>query len=395
MTFNKGELTALVGTSGSGKTSLLDVISGRAEGKVDGVVSYKHQQCRRAMMRQKASYVLQADRLLPTLTVRETLTYMALMKLPGSLTHDEIDRKVQAVIELMGLKHVAESRIGGAMIRGVSGGEKRRISIGLQLLKDPEILLLDEPTSGLDSFTARNLVSTLANLAHKKGKLVLMSVHQPRSDIVNMLDKIAILTGGQLAYLGTPSQMVPYFTGIGYTCPLNENPCDIYLDVTSVDRRNPTREKATLRQAQSICNSFSRSELQGNMINTITAGLNFHYNDDYDVTPSKRNDSLSWLRIFHCLLLRMNIHLWRERSAVVGRIFELPMFVPFIVLFVGRVGNSLGSIQDRLGMLYQATQAPAYMGLTSALARFPVLRELYYRETSDGMYSAATFLSAY
>ncbi|RUS79955.1 hypothetical protein EGW08_012299 [Elysia chlorotica] len=136
--------------------------------------------------------------------------------------------QVQAVIELMGLKHVAESRIGGAMIRGVSGGEKRRISIGLQLLKDPEILLLDEPTSGLDSFTARNLVSTLANLAHKKGKLVLMSVHQPRSDIVNMLDKIAILTGGQLAYLGTPSQMVPYFTGIGYTCPLNENPCDIY-----------------------------------------------------------------------------------------------------------------------------------------------------------------------
>ena len=93
-----------------------------------------------------------------------------------------------------------------------------------------EILLLDEPTSGLDSFTAQNLVSTLANLAHEGGKLVLMSVHQPRSDIVNMLDKIGILTGGQLAYLGKPSEMVPYFTKIGYPCPLNENPCDIYCE---------------------------------------------------------------------------------------------------------------------------------------------------------------------
>ena len=79
---------------GSGKTSLLDVISGRAEGKVDGVVSYRHHQCTRDTMRQRASYVLQADRLLPTLTVRETLTYMALMKLPGNVSHDEIDRKV-------------------------------------------------------------------------------------------------------------------------------------------------------------------------------------------------------------------------------------------------------------------------------------------------------------
>ena len=81
-------------TAGSGKTSLLDVISGRAEGKVDGVVSYKHHQCKRSMMRQKASYVLQADRLLPTLTVRETLTYMAFMKLPGSLSNEQIEKKV-------------------------------------------------------------------------------------------------------------------------------------------------------------------------------------------------------------------------------------------------------------------------------------------------------------
>ncbi|GFO20501.1 ATP-binding cassette sub-family g member 5 [Plakobranchus ocellatus] len=395
LTFKKGELTALVGSSGSGKTSLLDVISGRAEGQVEGVVSYKHEQCTRAMMRQKASYVIQADRLLPTLTVRETLTYMALMKLPRHLNKRKIDRKVQRVIDDMGLRPVAESRIGGAMIRGVSGGEKRRISIALQLLRDPEILLLDEPTSGLDSFTASHLVSTLATLAHRGDKLVLMTIHQPRSDIFNMVDRIGILTMGQLAYLGPPSHMVPYFTSIGYPCPKNENPCDVYIDITSVDRRNPQKEQATVRKAHHICNTFAKSELQESMIGNITSGLNYHYDEDTDLTSPYGNGAPSWFRIFHSLLVRMNIHLWRERSAVVGRLIELPLFVPFIVIFVGQVGYSLASIQDRLGILYQATQATPYMGLTNAVARFPSLRELYYRETQEGMYSAATFLSAY
>lgn len=90
-----------------------------------------------------------------------------------------------------------------------------------------DILLLDEPTSGLDAFTARHLVSSLADIAHK-GKTVIMSIHQPRSDIFMLLDKLAILTMGQLAYFGSPKQLVPYFTSIGYPCPRDQNPCDIY-----------------------------------------------------------------------------------------------------------------------------------------------------------------------
>ncbi|GFO10245.1 ATP-binding cassette sub-family g member 5 [Plakobranchus ocellatus] len=368
MTFNKGELTALVGSSGSGKTSLLDVIAGRAEGQVDGVVSYKHEQCTRTMMRQKASYVLQADRLLSTLTVRETLTYMALMKLPGNMTAKEIDKKVQTVIEDMGLRQVSDNRIGGTMIRGVSGGEKRRITIGVQLLKDPEILLLDEPTSGLDSFTARHLVSTLASLAHKGDKLVLLSIHQPRSEIFNMFDRIGILTTGQLAYLGPPSLMVPYFTDIGHPCPRNENPCDFYMDISSVDRRTAESERSTLRKAQSLCNAFSKSVLQESMIDKITSGLNYHYDDERDPSQPQQNQSPSLLRVFLCVLERMNLHLWRDRSNLVGRLLQLPFFVPFMIIFIGRLGFTMGSIQDRLGILYQGTQAPPYIGLTNAVA---------------------------
>ncbi|GFR98642.1 ATP-binding cassette sub-family G member 5 [Elysia marginata] len=319
----------------------------------------------------------------------------ALIGASGTLSSEHIEKKVQGVIEDMGLRHVADSRIGGTIIRGVSGGEKRRITIGVQLLKDPDILLLDEPTSGLDSFTARYLVSTLASIAHNRNKLVLMSVHQPRSDIVNMLDKIGILTSGQLAYVGPPSEMVPYFTSIGHPCPLNENPCDFYLDITSVDRRTPNSERTTLRNAQKFCNAFSQSRLQESMIGTITSGLNYHYDDEDDLRPSQQYQSPSWFRISHCLLERMNVHLWRDRANLVGRLCQLPVFVPFMILYIGRLGYTMASIQDRMGLIYQGTQAPPYIGLTNALHVFPALRELYYRESQDGMYSTATFLTAY
>ncbi|KAH9488422.1 ATP-binding cassette sub- G member 8 [Bulinus truncatus] len=286
---------------GSGKTSLLDIISGRSTGVTTGVVSYCGQQCSRQMMRQKSSYVLQADRLLSTLTVRETLTYMAYLKLPGNLTNSEINKKVLTVIRDMGLIHVADSRIGGAVIRGVSGGERRRITIGVQLLKDPEILLLDEPTSGLDAFTAHHLVNSLAELAHK-GKLVIMSIHQPRSDIFRLLDKIGILTNGQLAFLGRPDQMVPYFTNIGYPCPVNQNPCDIYIDLTSIDRRTQASQDKTTKRAKRLCAAFFNSDIYTEILKRITPGLTHHVHEDQEVTIEHKVEAPSFPRTFNCLL---------------------------------------------------------------------------------------------
>ncbi|KAK3772827.1 hypothetical protein RRG08_062509, partial [Elysia crispata] len=167
-------------------------------------------------------------------------------------------------------------------------------------------------------------------------------------------------------------------------------------DITSVDRRNADRERLTLRKAQNLCNAFSKSRLQEGMIGTITSGLNYHYDDEEDLRHSQQQlQSPSWFRIFNCLLERMNVHLWRDRANLVGRLTQLPIFVPFLILYIGRLGYSMGSIQDRMGLIYQSTQAPPYIGLTNALAIFPALRELYYRESQDGLYSTAMFLAVY
>ncbi|MEQ2174466.1 ATP-binding cassette sub- G member 8, partial [Goodea atripinnis] len=134
---------------------------------------------------------------------------------------------VDDVISELRLRQCAHTRVGNDYVRGVSGGERRRVSIAVQLLWNPGILILDEPTSGLDSFTAHNLVITLSRLA-KGNRLILLSVHQPRSDIFQLFDLVVLLSSGSAVYFGAAQDMVLYFTALGYPCPRYCNPSDFY-----------------------------------------------------------------------------------------------------------------------------------------------------------------------
>ncbi|KAK3598669.1 hypothetical protein CHS0354_020431 [Potamilus streckersoni] len=260
MQLKSGQITALLGNSGSGKTSLLDVISCRSSGSVTGKVYYNNYEVTKTIIQDHASYVMQADRLLPNLTVRETLLYTSRLKLPGNTSYSDIKEKVQTVIMEMGLKNVADSRVGGQIFRGISGGERRRVTIAIQLLQNPDMVLLDEPTSGLDSHTARHLVKSLADMAHK-GKIVLLTIHQPSSDIFKLLDQVAILTSGELSFCGGASELVPYFSRLGYPCPHYMNPMDHYIDLSSIDRRDKDLEVKTTERQQLFIRSFIASDI--------------------------------------------------------------------------------------------------------------------------------------
>ncbi|NIG58783.1 ATP-binding cassette sub-family G member [Pontoporia blainvillei] len=162
---------------------------------------------------------------------------------------------VDDVIAELRLRRCANTRMGNSYVRGVSGGERRRVSIAVQLLWNPGILILDEPTSGLDSFTAHNLVKTLSRLA-KGNRLVLLSIHQPRSDIFRLFDLVLLMTSGTTIYLGAAQHMVQYFTAAGHPCPRYSNPADYYVDLTSIDRRSKEQEVATREKAQSLAALF-------------------------------------------------------------------------------------------------------------------------------------------
>lgn len=230
-----GQVIGILGPSGCGKTTLLGVLAGsslelgasaEARGSVliDGMTPTS---------RQQVAFVPQEDTLLPTLTVTECIRYSALLRLPRDMPLGEVHRRVDAVLSELGLRHVADSPIGGgAGIRGVSGGERRRVTIGMELVTNPGILVLDEPTSGLDSYTALTLVRLLRHLA-MGDRVVIASLHQPSKDIFHSLDQVYLMGHGRLLYSGTPGDAESVLAACGVPCPKETAIAEHMLKVAS------------------------------------------------------------------------------------------------------------------------------------------------------------------
>jgi len=227
-----GEMLAMLGPSGSGKTTLLTALGGRLTGKLSGKVTYNGQPFNSALKR-RTGFVAQDDVLYPHLTVMETLVFTALLRLPRTLTRAEKAQQAQQVITELGLGKVAHSMIGGQLFRGVSGGERKRVSIGQEMLMNPSLLLLDEPTSGLDSTTAQRIVITLKRLAEQGGRTVVVTIHQPSSRLYHMFDKVILLSQGSPIYCGRASEALDYFSSIGFASPVSINPADHMLDLAN------------------------------------------------------------------------------------------------------------------------------------------------------------------
>lgn len=227
-----GELLAMLGPSGSGKTTLLTALAGRLRGKFSGKITYNGRQFS-SSLKLKTGLVTQDDVLYPHLTVLETLSYAALLRLPKKLTREEKIEQAEMVIMELGLTRCRNSVVGGPLFRGISGGERKRVSIGQEMLVNPSCLLLDEPTSGLDSTTAQRIVATLRGLA-RGGRTVITTIHQPSSRLYRMFDKVVVLSEGSPIYSGRAAQVMDYFGSIGYVPGFNLlNPADFLLDLAN------------------------------------------------------------------------------------------------------------------------------------------------------------------
>lgn len=198
---NPGELVAIMGPSGAGKTTLLNILSYRLKGpSVEGIVLLDGIPLTSSSARQICR-VQQEDILLPSTTVREAILYSALLRLPYSIPRREKEEIVRSLVSELHLDTCVNTYVGDEHMRGVSGGEKKRVSIGVELVTDPHMIYLDEPTSGLDAATASDVVGVLRELADK-GRTIVCTIHQPRHDVFMRFDKVLMLCGGQQMYYG-------------------------------------------------------------------------------------------------------------------------------------------------------------------------------------------------
>lgn len=178
-----------------------------------------------------SAYVQQDDILFQTMTVRECLEFAAKLKLKG--TEDQKMARVEEVINELKLVKCQNTKIGGPLVKGVSGGERKRTSIGVELITDPSLIFLDEPTTGLDSFTAASVMETLGDLARKQQRTVISTIHQPNSDIFEQFDRLLLIAKGKIIYFDEANKSVDYFRSIGYQCPDLTNPADYFMTIMS------------------------------------------------------------------------------------------------------------------------------------------------------------------
>uniref|UniRef100_A0A0D3APX6 ABC transporter domain-containing protein n=1 Tax=Brassica oleracea var. oleracea TaxID=109376 RepID=A0A0D3APX6_BRAOL len=228
-----GEFMAVLGPSGSGKSTLLNAIAGRLHGPgLTGKILMNDVKPTKQTLK-RTGFVAQDDLLYPHLTVRETLVFVALLRLPRSLTrHDKI-KAAESVISELGLEKCENTVVGNTFIRGISGGERKRVSIAHELLINPSLLVLDEPTSGLDATAALRLVQTLAGMAHGRGKAVVTSIHQPSSRVFQMFDTVLLLCEGKCLFYGKGRDAMAYFESVGFSPAFPMNPADFLLDLAN------------------------------------------------------------------------------------------------------------------------------------------------------------------
>lgn len=416
---NSGEVVAIMGPSGAGKSTLLDILAGRNKrGSVNGEVLINGQ-FRDSSFKRISGYVFQDDNLMPTLTVRECLAFSANLRLPSCITAAEKRQRVNSVMEELGIMHIAERRIGDSMNRGISGGEKRRVSIGMELVSSPSILFLDEPTSGLDSYNAVCVMESLVRLA-KNGRTIVFSIHQPRSNIFSQFDQLILLSEGQIEYKGPASQAIPYFTSLGYSFPTHTNPADHLIDILEEKRRQriviaPTAvapapevlvrgaaaDQKLMDQFQNI-GSSSATDQQQQQQGGYGAIANLGDGVEHDIagenstllakTPRKSPPvyATSWYAQLKYLSHRAFINFLRNFFLMPSHYGSSVLMGVLLGLIYWQEGINLAAIQNRIGSIFFMCALLAFNAMSS-LELFIAERSIYVREVANGYYTPSAY----
>jgi len=394
-----------MGPSGAVKTSLLAILSGRVKAShghvlLNGLVVKKR-------LKSMVGYVHQDDLLMGNLTVRETLRYAAMLRLPSSTSYPEKMAKVDFLLKQLKLSHCADTLVGEVGIsKGISGGERKRLGVAIELLTDPPILLckysefcvntlqVDEPTSSLDAKTALDVVKTISQLAKQNGTTVIMSIHQPRSDIFEILDDLMLMSRGKIAYFGPCQNVCPYFAKIGFPMHDNYNPADFVMDLITEDlfaahisKKSRTEQDERIKK---ILNSYEQSVIEQSALSSPL--IKEHLAQEERKLPKRQRSS--WLTQFLVLCMRGFLNQWRDYKYTKTKMVQQVIYAILVGFFYFQTANDQKSVQSKLGLLFFVITNQWSNSLGTPSSMFREERPHFFRERNAKCFSISSYYFA-
>lgn len=406
-----GEVLALMGPSGSGKTTLLNLLGGRIKKKLlSGSITYNDDPYFKSLKR-RIGFVTQDDVLFAHLTVKETLTYAALLRLPRTMTRRQKEERAVDVIYELGLERCQDTIIGGSFVRGVSGGERKRVCIGNEILTNPSMLFLDEPTSGLDSTTALRTVQILRDIA-EVGKTVITTIHQPSSRMFHKFDRLILLGKGSLLYFGRASEVMNYFSSIGCTPLLAMNPAEFLLDLANGNMNDvsiPSDLDDNVHQetlSETMKENFSPDDVHEYLVEAyetrvaerekikLLVPIPMDKDLKAKVSSAKKEWGTSWWQQFRILFWR-GLKERRHDYLSWMRITQvLATAVILGLLWWHSDSTTVKDMQDQAGLLFFISVFWGFFPVFTAIFTFPQERAMLNKERSVDMYRLSAYFMA-
>uniref|UniRef100_A0ABK8FR17 ABC transporter domain-containing protein n=1 Tax=Anopheles gambiae TaxID=7165 RepID=A0ABK8FR17_ANOGA len=369
--FRSGRLVGIMGPSGAGKSTLLNVLSGFKKSNVTGQLMVDGQRLSERRSRKIISYTQQEVCLWPALTVEESLRYAAEFKLSPTIDQHQKRARVRELLHVLGLTGCADTLAGS-----VSGGQAKRLSIGLELLSDPKVMLLDEPTSGLDTVAAYQVLAHVKQLA-ARGRVIVCVIHQPNSQQLLLIDDLYVLAKGRRIYSGPTGEMVTQFARFGLDCPVSHNPADYALEVASLDQEDDRLKRLMMEEEKDI----------------------FDYNPprlmvEKSVDGSYQRYALSTLQQLRVLLRRTTSCTMRETYQFKARILiNIAIAIITSVAFYN-TGNNADRILANTAVLIINLYAIFFTSIVSAVLVYPRESACFVLESKNNWYSLRAYYLA-
>jgi len=392
----KKEITAIMGPSGSGKSSLLNILAGRLQTNSSLTVTadirldnFKVDPSN-MKVRKQIAFVAQDDSLPVTSTPRECLKFSAKLRLPRSTTDEQLSVLTDRMLDELGLVDCADTYVGGLLLKGISGGERKRTAVGVELVVRPSLVFLDEPTSGLDSYSATQIVQLLKKVANA-GTGVLFTIHQPSSEIFNSFDHLILLNYGRVMYQGSVNGVYDFFGERGQPIPERYNPADWIMTVAQRNSKEELESKQFFPSDDRVLGEALTKTGKVDELGDTSHSMEGNMSNKDMAKPSTLTQTAM-------LYKREFLAIKRDVPSTAAR-FGITIFINLLVgLIFKDVGKSDTAVQSNLqsqfGALIMILLNIMFGTAQPALMAFPEERPVFLREYTTNHYKVISYFLA-